>query len=92
MILCWVLKVLGNKKAVTQSYSVKNVFLKISQNSQKKNLRQNLFFNKVAGATCNFIKKEALSQVFSCEFCEIFKNSFFYRTPPLAASGIKEYK
>ena len=27
--------------------------------------------------TCNFIKKETLAQVFSCEFCEIFKNTFF---------------
>ena len=26
---------------------------------------------------CNFIKKEALAQVFSCEFCEISKNTFF---------------
>ena len=25
----------------------------------------------------NFIKKEALVQVFSCEFCEIFTNIFF---------------
>ena len=23
------------------------------------------------------IKKEALAQVFSCEFCQIFKNTFF---------------
>ena len=22
----------------------------------------------------------------SCEYCEIFKNSFFHKTPPLAAS------
>ena len=34
----------------------------------------------------NFIKKEALAQVFSCEFCEIFKNTFFHRTPLVAAS------
>ena len=27
---------------------------------------------------------EILAQVFSCEFCEIFKNNFFYKTPPLA--------
>ena len=27
--------------------------------------------------TCNFIKKEALAQVFSCEFYEISKNTFF---------------
>ena len=26
---------------------------------------------------CNFIKKETLAQVFSGEFCEIFKNTFF---------------
>ena len=30
-----------------------------------------LFFNKVAGL------KETLAQLFSYEFCEIFKNSFF---------------
>ena len=34
----------------------------------------------------NFIKKETLAQIFSCEFCEISKNTFFYRTPPVAAS------
>ena len=25
----------------------------------------------------NFIKKETLTQVFSCEFCKIFKNNFY---------------
>ena len=34
---------------------------------------------------CNFIKKETQAQVFSCEFCEISKNTFFYRTPLVAA-------
>ena len=37
---------------------------------------QSLFFNKVAGGSCNIIK-DTLAQVFSCEFCEIFKNTFF---------------
>ena len=32
------------------------------------------------------IKKEALAEVFSCDYCEIFRNIFFYRTPPVAAS------
>ena len=50
-----------------------------------KYLCQSLFFNKVAGG-CTFIKKETLAQVFSWEFCEIFKNTFSYSTPPLAAS------
>ena len=27
--------------------------------------------------TCNYIKKETLAQVFSCEFCEASKNTFF---------------
>ena len=35
---------------------------------------------------CNFIKKESLAQVFSCEIFEISKNTFYYRTPPVAAS------
>ena len=26
---------------------------------------------------CNFIKREALAQVFSCKFCEILRTSFF---------------
>ena len=30
--------------------------------------------------------KKTLAQVFSCEFCEISKNTFSYRTPPVAAS------
>ena len=34
------------------------------------------------GCSWKFLKP----QVFSCEFCEIFKNTFCYRTPPVAAS------
>ena len=33
---------------------------------------------------CNFFKKEPLAQVFSFGFCDIFKNIFLYRTPPVA--------
>ena len=31
---------------------------------------------QAAEVLCNFIKKETAAQVFSCEFCEIFKNIF----------------
>ena len=31
----------------------------------------------VALRLCNFLKKETLAHVFSCEICEIFKNTFF---------------
>ena len=43
-------------------------------------------FLEISQKACNFIKKETLVQVFSCEFCEISKNTFSYRTPPVAAS------
>ena len=33
-------------------------------------------------------QKETLAQVFSCKYSEIFRNTFFYRTPPVAASFI----
>ena len=46
------------------------MFLEISQNSQE-NTYVSLFFKNLL----NFIQKEALAQVFSCEFCEISKNT-----------------
>ena len=49
----------------------------------KKGILRN--FAKLTGkqaSACNFIKKETLTQV----FCEISKNTFSYRTPPVAAS------
>ena len=59
--------------------SIKKGVLKIFAKFTEKRLFQSLLFNKVAGLRqgCNFIKKEALEQVFSCEFCENFKNPFF---------------
>ena len=44
---------------------------------------------------CNFIKKETLAQVFSCEFCEIFKNNFFtehLRTTAYVFCVLKQWK
>ena len=41
---------------------------------------------------CNFIKKVTLTQLFSCEFCEISKNTFFHRTPLVAASVLYSVK
>ena len=35
-----------------------------------------------------FLKKETLPQVFSCEFCEIFKNTFFTEHLWMAASEL----
>ena len=60
-------------EVVVQRCSVKKVLLKISQNSHPE--------------ACNFIKKETLTQMLSCEFCEIFNNAFVYKTSLVAASG-----
>ena len=43
-------------------------------------------FNKVAGL--QLYQKETPTQVFSCKYCKIAKNSFLYRTPLMAVSGI----
>ena len=83
-------------EAVAQRCSVKKVFLEVSQNSQE-NICASVssliklqgarvsFLIKLQAKACNFIKKETLTQVFSCEFCET-SNTFFHRAPPVAAS------
>ena len=53
-----------------------------------KHLCQSLFFNKE-----NFlikILKKTLAQVFSCEFCETFKNTFLHGIP-LVETSIGSY-
>ena len=65
--------------------SVKKVFLEILQNSQEKTCTR-VSFNKVAVSGLPTLLKKTLAHVFSCEFCEISKNNFSYRTPPMAAS------
>ena len=52
------------------------MFLEISQNSQENNHAGVSFLIKLQALACSFIKKETLSQVFSCEFCETSENAF----------------
>ena len=76
--IVWKKLVLSNKELFSKKGVLKN-FAKFTG----KYLRQILFFNKVAGLrlqACNFIKKETLAQVFSCEFCEIFNKTFSQNT------------
>ena len=68
--------------------SVKKVFLKIPKNSQENTCSRISFLIKLQTEAGNFIKKETLAQVLSCEFCEVSKKTFSYRTPPVAASEI----
>ena len=76
-------------EAVARRCSVKKVLLEISQNSQENTCARVSFLIKLQ-ASCNFIKKETLAQVFSSEFCEISKNTFSYRAPLVAASVLSE--
>ena len=70
-----------DSEAAVQRCSIKKEFLKILQNSQENTCVRVSFLQKLQDSTCNFIKKETLAEVFSCEFCEIFKNIFFIEHP-----------
>ena len=68
-------------EAVTWRCSVENVSLKFLQNSQENTCARISFLISWWPEAGSFIKKESLAQVFSYEFCEMFKKTFFYRTP-----------
>ena len=64
-----------DSEAVVRRWSVKIVFLEISQNSQQSTYAEVSFLINVF----------SLAQVFSCGFCEISKSNFFterLRAPP----------
>ena len=67
------------------------MFIKIPRYSQKNTCARISFLIKLQAEAFNSINKETLVQVFSSEFCEIFKNFFFYRTPPMVASESKSH-
>ena len=39
----------------------------------------------------SFIKKETLAQMFCCEFYDIAKNTFSFRTPPVSLRQVKSF-
>ena len=59
-----------------------------------KHLCRSLFLIKlqVKKASLRPEKNETPTQVFSGEFCEIFRNTYFYRTSSVAASGSGTFK
>ena len=50
-----------------------------------------LFLVKLHVSKPASLLKGETNKIFSCEYCEIFKNSLFYRTPLVAASGIETF-
>ena len=80
-----------SKKLVNCRSRRSKVFLNILQKSQENTCVGVSYLVKLQ-STCNFIKKETPTQVLPCEFCKIFMNNFFYRTPPIAASVIAQQR
>ena len=71
-------------EGVAQRGSVTKVVLKNFTKFTGKHLCQSLLFYKIGGLeACNFIKKETMAQVLSCEFC---KSGTPFATPLVAAS------
>ena len=68
--------------------SVKKGVLRNFANSQENTCVKVAFLIKLA---CNLIKKENLAQVFSCEFCEVFKNTLFIEHLRVTASEQGQY-
>ena len=62
------------------------MFLKISQKFIRRHLRWSLFLYKAGGLRPSTLSKKSLLEVFSCEFCEMFKNTCSHRLPVVAAS------
>ena len=75
-------------EASTKVVLKQKVFLEISQNSQEHTCARASFLMKFHAGACNFIKKDTLAQVFSCEFCEISKNTFFTEHLRVTATGV----
>ena len=67
--------------------SVEKVFWEISPNLQENTCASVSFLIMLQALACFFIKKVTLAQVLSSEICKIFKNNFFYRTPPVPTSN-----
>ena len=76
-----------SKEAVVWRCSVKKAFLEISQNSQENTCARVSFLKKVSVRPAVLLKRATLAQVFFCDFCEISRNTFYDRTPLVAASA-----
>ena len=62
-------------EAATGDVLLKKVLLKISQNSQENTYARVAFLIKLQASGLQLYLKKTLVHVFSCKFCEIFKNT-----------------
>ena len=84
-LMCVIFVMLLSTEAVVQRCSVKKMFSKISRNSQENSVPESLF-NKVAGLRpATLLKTGHWHGYFPVSFAKF--RTFFYRTPPMAASA-----
>ena len=65
-------------------------FLKISKKLTGKHPRWNFFLIKLNVLSSATLFKKGSNAGFFCEICEIFKSTFFYSTPRVAAFSDKQ--
>ena len=61
----------------SRGYCLKKVLLRISRNLREKTCARIFFKKKILYYFFYFSKNKTLAQLFSCEYCKIFKNAFF---------------
>ena len=86
------IKMICGESIVLSSVILKSIILlcgtKFLQQDSSEDMKYGMIeIRKVLEKNCNFLKNENPTQVFSCELCESFKSTFFYRTLSVAASG-----
>ena len=64
------------QKAVVRRFSIKNVLLKIYQNSQETPCARVSFLMRLQAGRMQLYLKETPGQVFPCTFCTVFKNTY----------------
>ena len=79
-VLHWPFKPFSKQRSSRPEVFCKKGVLRNFAKFTEKHLCQILFFSKV----------ETLAQVFSCEFCEVSKNTWSFRTHSVAASKSKK--
>ena len=67
-----------------QSYLSQSYFTTVASNEKK-----NKYFSNIFCRPQLYLKRDSGTKVFSCEFCKVFKNSFFYKhLRPQSCNGL----
>ena len=79
------------KKVFLKCSCEKKMFLKISQNSQENTCARASFLIKLQATPATLLKAKLWHRCFPVNFAKFLRTSFFYRTPPVAASDYQPF-